>query len=275
MTAARRLGRDVPISETTSDPASSNWYDIAKGQGVTVLATLRALLGPDVFDRLMDEFGQAHAGEKVGTDEFLEHLTKRAGKPVAEILDTWFAPHASKPQPLDNPWTIYSFEAEPEQAIIVYGTLADRAAQKEAAELLQRAVARRFSNYSIPVKSDTDVTETELSGRHLLLVGRPATNRVAARCSAKLPVSFAAGSFSVRGQTYAHSGSAVVTAGDNPLNSRYSVVIYAGLGAEATWKCVQHHDPEELPQPQVLLLPEGHKPARFRVESKPSAVAMP
>ena len=31
LTAVRRNGRDVPLAETTSDSASSNWYDIAKG----------------------------------------------------------------------------------------------------------------------------------------------------------------------------------------------------------------------------------------------------
>ena len=275
LTAARRLGRDIPLAETTSDPSSSNWYDIAKGKGVMLLAALRTRLGADVFDPLMDEFGRTHAGQEVGTDEFVDHCEKHAGRLAAEVLKAWLAPQVSPPQTPDNPWTIYSFEAEPEQAIIVYGTAADRAAQKEAATLLQRALARRFSNFSIPIKSDGEVNETELSGRHVLLVGRPATNRVAARCSAKLPVSFAAGSFKVRGETYAHPGSAVVAAGENPLNSRYSVVIYAGLGAQATWKCVQHHDPQELPQPQVLLLPAGRKPARFRVVSQPATVASP
>src|SRR5262249_23151666 len=59
--------------------------------------------------------------------------------------------------------------------------------------------------------------------------------------------------------------SAVIVAGENPLNPRYSVVVYAGLGAQATWKSVQHLDPEELPPPQVILMPSGRKTARFRV----------
>jgi hypothetical protein len=262
LTAARRLGRDVPLAETASDPASSNWYDIAKGKGVMALAALRSL-GADVFDRQMDEFGQAHAGREVSTVEFVEFIEKGLGKDPADLLKTLLA--ARESPSFNNPWTIYSFEVEPERSLIVYGTAADRAAQKEAATLLQRAVARRFSNYTIPIKADTDVTETELSGAHILLVGRPATNRSAALCCAKLPVSFSAGAFTARGQRYAHPGSSVIAAGDNPLNSRYSVVIYAGLGAASTWKCVQHHDPEDLPQPQVLVLPAGRKPARFRV----------
>jgi hypothetical protein len=275
LTAVRRLGRDVPLAETTSDPASSEWYDIAKGKGVMLLASLRKRLGAEVFDSLMDEFGQAHAGRDVSTDEFVAHCKKRAGQPASEILSDWFAPKSSALSPAANPWTIYSNEAEPEQAVIVYGTAADRAAQQEAAAFLQRSLARRFSNFSIPIKSDVDVSDAELSGRHVLLVGRPAANHAAARCCAKLSVSFTAGSFTVRDETYAHPGSAVIAAGENPLNSRYSVVIYAGLGAEATWKCVQHQDPGDLPQPQVVLLPAGRKPSRFRVVAKPAQIAMP
>ncbi len=275
LTAARRLGRDVPLAETKFESASSEWYDIAKGKGVLLLAALRTRLGGDVFDRLMDEFGQAHAGREVTTDAFVDFFDKHSDKPTAEVFKTWIAAAPQSSETPDNPWTIYSFESEHEQALIVYGTAADRAAQKEAAEHLQRALARRFSNYSIPIKSDTDVTDAELAGRHVLLVGRPATNKAAGRCGAKLPVSFTAGSFTVRSETYANCESAVIAAGDNPLNSRFSVIIYAGLGAEATWRCVQHHDPSDLPQPQVLLLPAGRKPARFRVNSQSAAVAMP
>jgi len=277
LTAARRLGRDVAIADTKVEPTNSNWYDIAKGKGVSLLAALRTRLGADDFDRWMDEFGQAHAGQEVATAQFVDYFEKQAGRPAAEIFKAWLGEPAS-PSPSQvaaNPWTIYSFEAEHEKGLIVYGTVLDRAAQKEAADLLQRAMARRFGNFSIPIKADTDVTDADLSGRHVLLVGRPATNKVAARCCEKLPVSFAAASFAVRGETYAHPDSAVIAAGDNPLNARFSVVIYAGLGAAATWNCVQHHDPEHLPQPQVLLLPAGRKPARFRVDSKPATVAMP
>ena len=282
LTAARRLGRDVPLGETTRETISSNWYDIAKGKGVILLASLRTRLGAEVFDRLMDEFGVAHAGREVGTDEFVDFFEKHAGQPAAEIFKVWLAATApfqrKHRQVSDNPWTIYSFRSpRHEQALIVYGTVADRAAQKEAAELLQRALARRFANYSIPIKADADVTETELSGRHVLLVGRPATNQAAARLSAKLPVSFAAGSISVRGETYAHCGSAVIATGDNALNSRYSVVIYAGPGSGSDpGNVCSIMIPEELATATgSLLRRRGRKPARFRVASNSSAVAMP
>jgi hypothetical protein len=263
LAATRRLGRDIRLKEITPDPAHSEWYDIAQGKGVMLLAALRAAVGADTFDRLMDEFGQAHAGREVSTDEFVIHFRKGVGKPADEILSAWLNRN-SAPESGDV-WSIYSFEIEPEQALIVYGTLADRAAQREAAQLLQRAVARRFSNFSIPIKADADVDEAELGKRHLLLVGRPATNQVSAKCATKLPVSFGPASFMVREKIYGNPDSAVIVAGENPLNPRYSVVVYAGLGAQATWKSVQHLDPDELPPPQVILMPSGRKTARFRI----------
>jgi len=273
--AARRTGHDVPLGQTTSDIAHAEWYDIAKGKGVMLLAALRKALGAEPFDRLLDEFGQAHAGQAVTTDEFKAHCDKTAGKPALELLQTWLGPGAVPSASSTNIWTIYSFETEPEQALIIYGTAADQAAQKEAAQLLQKNLARRFHNFSVSIKADRDVKEADLNSRHLVLVGRPATNKIAARTCDNLSVSFTPGSFTVRGKTYSHPDSAVIAAGENPLNSRYSVVIYAGLGAKSTWKCVQHIDPEELPPPEVLLLAAGRKPARFRVVSKPENVVRP
>ena len=43
-------------------------------------------------------------------------------------------------------------------------------------------------------------------------------------------------SFTVRGKTYAHQESAVIAAGENPRNRRYSIVAAAGLSAAATFR---------------------------------------
>jgi len=273
LAASRRLGRDLPLTEIKPDPEQGEWFDIARGKGVMLLSALRSAVGAKQFDRLMDEFGQAHAGREVTTDEFVAHLKKGAGKTAADVLETWLG--RQSPAPSADAWSVYSFETEPEESLIVYGTLGDRAAQREAAELLQRTVARRFSNYSIPVKADTDVKEAELGNRHLLLVGRPATNRVAVEWAAKIPVAFGPASITVRDKTYAHPDSAIIAAGENPRNSRYSVVIYAGLGAQATWKSVQRLEPDDLPPAQVILLPAGRKTARFRVTPNPPKVVPP
>ena len=273
--AVRRTGRDLPVQKIRSDAASRTWYDMAVGKGVLILNGLRQHLGAEAADQLFDSFGTSQAGKTVTTDQFVAHCAARAGTEVAERLRSWIdeGPPATRST---NIWTIFSFEAEPENALIVYGTLGDRAAQREAAELLQRAVARRFSNVFLPVRSDTEVSDEELKNHHLLLVGRPATNRVAARCRETLPVEFSPGSFSARQSVYAHPDSAVVAAGDNPLNRRYSAVVFAGLSAAATWKSIEHMDGEdEAPPPQVLISPAGRNAERFRVSETPTALAQP
>ncbi|MBI2826353.1 MAG: hypothetical protein HYX69_16880 [Planctomycetia bacterium] len=272
LTAARRLGHDVPLAETRFDWHSDDWYHIAAGHGVMLLAALREEMGADAFERMMDEFGQAHAGQEVDSGQFRAAAEKAAGKPLAAFTKVGLLTSDAAESAGPGFWSIDSFEEEPQKALIVYGTLADRAAQREAAELLSRKIARRWSNVSIPAKSDQEVEEDDLAGHHLLLVGRPATNSVTARFADALPVRFGTASFVVRDETYAHAGSAVIAAGSNPANPRYSVVVYAGLGADATWHAVQSL-PDEDPYPaQVMLLPaRRHK--RFLCVSPPVTVA--
>ena len=78
----------------------------------------------------------------------------------------------------------------------------------------------------IPVKSDVEVTEADLKNHHLLLIGRPASNAVTAKLAAAVPVKFQAGSFELRGETYGDVRTAVIAAGSNPHNARYSVVVF-------------------------------------------------
>ena len=59
---ARRGGKDIPLSETRADLRSDEWYDIAAGKGVLVLAELRKTMGDAAFLDFMDDFGRAHAG---------------------------------------------------------------------------------------------------------------------------------------------------------------------------------------------------------------------
>ncbi len=140
-----------------------------------------------------------------------------------------------------GPFSVRSFERELEETLIVYGTGPERASLREAAELLQRRIATQWSNYSVPVRSDSEVTDEELGSHHVLLVGRPAVNRLAARLRDALPVAFGPGSFTLLGQTYAHPASALVVAASNPANPRYSLVLFAGLSADATRRIAQSH----------------------------------
>ncbi|MEJ7636657.1 MAG: hypothetical protein WKF75_01400 [Singulisphaera sp.] len=135
--------------------------------------------------------------------------------------------------------------------------------QREAASILQDGIARRWGNHAVAIKADWDATDDELKSKHVLLIGRPGTNRVATRFAANLPVAFGPGSFRLGEATYAHAGGAIVAAGPNPLSpTRSSLVLFAGLGAESTRACVAKlFDRGGGPAPAVLM-PEGAEPGR-------------
>ena len=72
-----------------------------------------------------------------------------------------------------------------------------------------------------------------------------------------LPISFGPASATVNGTVYAHPRTAVVAAGVNPLDSRYSVVAVAGFSAEATYFAAKSL--VGCPAAEVLILPRGDK----------------
>jgi len=267
LTASRRVGRDIPLSETRASHFDRDWYRIAAGKGTLLFAALRRQLGDDKFIHCLDEFGQANAGQSVTTDQFRKHLQKTAGTDAVATLDHWQTSDLRSEFESHNPWSIFSYEAEPNRVLIVFGTQQDEAAQRDAAKQLQIEVARRFNNIEPPVKSDRDVTDEDLSTHHLLLIGRPAANRVTARSldqSKHFPVKFSSQSFVVGGRTYSHPDTFVIAAGDNPFSARYSAVVFAGLNATSTWKSARNLIEPDEPSPQVVVSVVGKRTRHFR-----------
>jgi hypothetical protein len=255
LTARLRLGKEIALDQVKADLHGSDWHDLAVGKGVLLLADLRSAMGEEAFDKLMDDFGRAHAGKVVSAADFCAEVAKVRGKED-------FGPDAplSAKVRAGGHWSIYSCFQEPERLLIIYGTRKDRHAQREAAQLLQRKISRFWmepvTNQLIPIKADTEVIEEDLKQHHLLLIGSPETNAVTAQCGKHLPVTFGSGSFVLNGKTYAHPASAVIAAGTHPKNPRCSVIVYAGLSAEATWRCVQRlpTDTWSAPEPTPVLL---------------------
>jgi hypothetical protein len=161
-----------------------------------------------------------------------------------------------------------SFNHELDKTLIVYGTLEEASANREAAETLQKAIITRWSNFTVPFKSDKEVTADDLKNHHLLLIGRPDCNALVEKFQAALPVQFGTRSFTARGDTYAHMDSAVVAAAANPANPRYSVVVVAGLGAAATLKAAPTLATRGDSAGEVILLPHGGKPKALVVPPK-------
>ncbi|HLJ94343.1 MAG TPA: C45 family autoproteolytic acyltransferase/hydrolase [Gemmataceae bacterium] len=179
-----------------------------------------------------------------------------AGRPQRLLVDRY----GNTAKQAGGVFSVLSFYADLEHSLIVYGTGNEVAANREAAEALQRGIIERHSNFTVPIKTDRDVTAADLQSHHLLLIGRPDTNALVERFRKALPVGFGHGSFTVGHETYAHAGSAVIAAGVNPRNSRYSLVVFAGLSADSTY-----HAPAALLKgnqaaAEVLVLPNHEKP---------------
>ena len=119
--ARQRLGRDVPLVQTQPDPRSLDWYPIALGQGVFLLWQLRREVGPEMFDRLMDEFGMAHANEEISLTQFQEFMQQSGGEKARDLFSLWFESEYNPASEIEDSWSIHSFELEPERALIVYG----------------------------------------------------------------------------------------------------------------------------------------------------------
>jgi hypothetical protein len=91
------------------------------------------------------------------------------------------------------------------------------------------------------------------------LLGHPGTNALAARFKKEIPVSFGPHSFTIRGVPYANPETAVLVAATNPLNPRFSLVLYAGLGTRATVDIARKLDEENVSYAPLVLLPAGEK----------------
>jgi hypothetical protein len=270
LTAVARLGgKDLPLVEIRSDLRSDEWYDISAGKGVLILSELRQRFGPDAFDSFMDSFGRAHAGQPVSSAAFFADAEKAHGKPLAGLREAWLNGNALAALSADTKarhasgrfWSVDSFERQLGKTVIVYGTLAEADAQREAAQALHQKIAARWSNIMVPVTSDIEVAEGVLKESHVLLVGRPTTNRLTARLASALPIRFGTASFTVAGETFAHPHSAVVAAGPNPLAAARSVVAFVGLSAHATWICPRRYAESGLPTAEVLIM-EAEGPTR-------------
>jgi len=200
--------------------------------------------------------------------EFAAAVSERTGKDVAR----WLAERGDDPKVGGAVFSASHWLGEPESAVIVYGTAGDVAANREAAAALQTAVRVGHGNVIVPVKSDAEVNDSDLTGRHVVLVGRSSVNRVAARWGAGFPVAFGSASVTVGDETFAHEGTAVVAAGVNPLSPRYSAVIVAGLSADATYHAAAR---AAFPTTEVAVYPHGGKPRLLAVTPHDGMVGHP
>lgn len=222
--------------------------------GVLTLHALRAHVGAESFAKAMDAFGLAHAGKEVSVKQFVAAMSEATGKDVAR----WLAANDLSFNVTGPTFSMTHWLEEQDHAIIVYGTAGDAAANREAATALQTALRVSHGNEIVPVKSDTEVTSAELKEKHVLLVGRPSTNRVSKQFAGAFPVTFGPASCKVGDDQYGHESTSITAVGTNPLNRRYSTVVITGLSAEATYRVAEK---AYFPTAEVIVQ-TGTGPAR-------------
>lgn len=270
----RQDGSDARLRDIAADFRSSNWHDIAAGKGTLLLAELRRVMGADRFDPFMDAFCGARAGKPAATADFVAAAVAAGGAGVESLLEAWLGGTGLPRDAGGSAFTVTSFLEEPAETAIVWGSRADAAANRAAAEALSEALRVRGIHIAIPVHRDEDATDKILGSNHVLLVGRPAANSVTARFASALPLAFEAGSLRFRDAVFGHADTAVVVAADNPLSPRRSVVLFAGLSAAATWAVASDPRPLLGPPAEILLFPRGG-PARRHITRPAEPAAAP
>ena len=160
------------------------------------------------------------------------HLKIETEQKPKRVIVVKYARSAITNGPLN---TIQSYTRELKQTLIVYGTIDEEAANAEAAEELQKALIRRGWNYSVPIRSDRTISETELRDFHLLLIGRPTCNRISRLYEKEFPITWGVNSFRVGKEVFAGAMSAVTAVAQNPRCPRNTIVLIAGLNATGTF----------------------------------------
>src|SRR5207244_3682342 len=145
----------------------------------------------------MDSFGRAHAGQQVTTAQFRAHCERESAQPVSRFFDEWLNASGlpTSAGRSGGAYSLMSFDAEREETLIVFGTRDEEAGNRAAAEELQRLVRTRWSNQTLPIKADKDVTDADLKSHHLLLIGRPDCNALTERFRTALAVTVRLPSF--------------------------------------------------------------------------------
>lgn len=173
-------------------------------------------------------------------------------RPVRLILDKYGDLCGS------NPHGVRPMVDHLESTTIVYATGSDEPANRIAATEVQRIFRTRGANIFLPMVADVDAKPEALKSQHLILVGMPKDFRWSGKPLMTPFVSFGGQSFTVRGDCFAHAGSAVITVAQHPFEPKKSAILLSGNGGEATVRAV----PALLtavPGADVLVLPNRGK----------------
>jgi hypothetical protein len=258
------FGRDHGGKEVATAQFQAHVAKWANGAGADTAALLEQWLTQPGLPEHKPE-AQAKGTDKPGVPgrDLPPDLPPNPDKPEAPAT----GPHKPEAQARgtgQGVFSVRSFHHDLERTLIVYGTPDEVPSNREAALALQEAI-RQGPNVTVPIKADRDVTDVDLKEHHLLLIGRPDSNRCVARFRAALPITFGSRSFTVGKECYAHANSAVLAAAANPLNPRYSLVAVAGLDAASTLRAAPVLANAEGHEAEVVVLANGERPRNLVV----------
>ncbi|MFO0747762.1 MAG: prolyl oligopeptidase family serine peptidase [Myxococcota bacterium] len=172
-------------------------------------------------------------GKSLGEHVVHEGLHLAKGDDGWRVVDAVDAPVGGKRAGLEGPLGDVWFGPQ----LVVYGTRDPK--QTEA----NRLAAERLSMYApwvalrVPVKADVAVSDDDLVGRSLVLVGNPASNALTARVApdlAKAGISFEAHALVVGGERFEGDDVGISVIRPSPFDPDRYVVVHAGVGPEGT-----------------------------------------
>lgn len=243
---------DLPrfqLGEVSSKQLPDGW--------ITTLELQRNALGKGLVLPVSIRTQTGEVSASLRMEAITEHLQIHTdAAPLSVTVDPNFEVSRSG----GTPFTVLSCENDLDQALIAYGTRNESQLNLDTARALQDALKHREFNQTVPILKDTEVSEEALATHHLFLVGRPDSNVLMERFQNALPVRFGPRSFKLGDETYAHPGTALLFATENPLQPRFSLVVAAGLGGESVINLVQGYQEEKFDYSPVLCVPYGRAP---------------
>ncbi len=228
------LESDPPLSTLRVDPASREWASIASHKGSLVFDALRTEMGDDKFFDFMKQWYAANTTQKVSSTAFMVEASKAAGHSLTTFFKPWLDSPGIPGEIATGPvFLAGDIMSRLGTAIIVYGTTTDAAANRYAAETLQRRWNERYESL-VPLRKDFEVTEAELASHDIVFVGRPETNAALRTWQAALNLNYDQNVFTAGGSTYASEYAALALAARNPQNAKRMVLVLAGNSALET-----------------------------------------
>ncbi|MBK8255425.1 MAG: prolyl oligopeptidase family serine peptidase [Polyangiaceae bacterium] len=118
--------------------------------------------------------------------------------------------------------------------LIVYGTLDPLQTETNRTVAEYFSSAEHWSAARFPIKADRDVSDADLTGRSLVLIGGPKTNRVTAMFAENIPVKFEANALIFREKRYEGDSVGTSFIYPHPRDTNEYVVVHAGSGFKGT-----------------------------------------